>query len=451
MLLQPLLPGALEAVAADLLRIVLGLRRLAAHMLRAHVFPEFIHILGNHGTLQGPLVVMGVFPRSPVLGLGALVEPEPLALVALQVDRGHHVETGLQDSGHLHIPLGECLLLPHPLIHILQRQDRIVPGALVPAEIRDHGHIPVSSPRLPLAQHIQLMHSRVPGLDQALQGELLPEHLPVLRMDLVHQAGLQDHVPHQRLGAPALLAVSALPHQVHVPVLQIDGIYPQVLLSQRPGDLLEAHAGLIQLQALLEHVLYILDIDQDGLVPVRISRIRGHLQQVPAVASWGAAPVAAGQVLPPGLQHALEILHVGEAQEPVQVVRMDGALFLELLQPFREALLLAVYGPFLRARLHYLIAVAAQVHPQDLAVDIAEFVRMGGQRDDQGRDAALPLHAPGLHVHRAQHIVADDGFALLPLAHVQQRTVGAGVRPHPVAGRPLLHIGSHPADTFVKI
>ena len=152
--------------------------------------------------------------------------------------------------------------------------------------------------------------------------------------------------------------------------------------------------------------MHVLDIDQYRLVSVHVPGIRRHLQQVPAIPLRGAAPIAAGQMLAPGAQDAFEIIQMGETQEPVYVIRMYDAFLLKLLQPLGESILLAVDGPFLRPGLHHLIAVLAQVHPQYLAVDIAELVHMGGQRDDESRYIAFPQHPLGLHIHGAQDIVA---------------------------------------------
>ena len=169
--------------------------------------------------IHRPLIKLGILSCPRVLGQRALIEPEPLTLIVFQMDRGHHMEAGLQDGSHLHISLGQNLLLPHALIHVLERQNHIVSRALVAAEICDYGHIPVFIPHSKLAEHIQLLQALVSGRKQTFHGKALSELFPVLRMNLPDQPGLHDHIPHQCLGSPSLLAVSALPNQIDVSVL----------------------------------------------------------------------------------------------------------------------------------------------------------------------------------------------------------------------------------------
>jgi hypothetical protein len=54
--------------------------------------------------------------------------------------------------------------------------------------------------------------------------------------------------------------MSILTDKVRLPCIQIDSVYSEVLFTQGSDDFLNAQAGIIKLQALLQDVVYILDV-----------------------------------------------------------------------------------------------------------------------------------------------------------------------------------------------
>ena len=79
-------------------------------------------------------------------------------------------------------------------------------------------------------------------------------------MNLLEQTGTHDLVPLYGPGFPAGMGMSVLPDKVRLPCIQIDSVYAEVLFAQGSDDLLNTQAGIIKLQALLQDIVYILDV-----------------------------------------------------------------------------------------------------------------------------------------------------------------------------------------------
>ena len=150
-------------------------------MLRAHDLLEDVRILRINGSFQQIVKILMIIAGKAVLHLTVFIDPAPLTLAVLQINGGHDAVTGLKDRRKLHISECKGMLLAHTLVYILQRQDRVILGAVVLAEVSDHCHIAVFVIFFPapLAEHIRLLYGRVFGLAQAVQREAVTEFVPV--------------------------------------------------------------------------------------------------------------------------------------------------------------------------------------------------------------------------------------------------------------------------------
>ena len=181
MLLHPPQRGSQDAVLTDLFGIISCIRCLLIQMLRAHDLLEDVRILRINGSFQQIVKILMIIAGKAVLHLTVFIDPDPLTLAVLQINGGHDAVTGLKDRRKLHISECKGMLLAHTLVYILQRQDRVILGAVVLAEVSDHCHIAVFVIFFPapLAEHIRLLYGRVFGLAQAVQREAVTEFVPV--------------------------------------------------------------------------------------------------------------------------------------------------------------------------------------------------------------------------------------------------------------------------------
>ena len=90
MLFQPLQGFPIDPVLAGFLKIILYAGRFLIEMLRTHDFAELIGILRIHHTVQRLLEVLMIISGIHLFDLGILIDPDPLALAVLQINRSHN-------------------------------------------------------------------------------------------------------------------------------------------------------------------------------------------------------------------------------------------------------------------------------------------------------------------------------------------------------------------------
>ena len=435
-------PG--DAVLADLLGIIPGMGSFLIQMLRAHDFLKCLCILRMDGGFQSPVEILMITSRECILHGVVFVDQDPLALAVFQINGGHDAVSGLEDCSKLHIPKGKSMLLTHAPVHVLQRQDRIISGAVILSEIGDDRHIAVFVVFLtpPLTEHVGLMYGGIPDLAQAFQGEGPAETIPVRGMDLTDETGAHKLIPRESPGFPSSMRVSVLTYQIGLAGVQVDAVDPEVLGAQGTDDLLYADARLIQLQAFLQDIMDVLDIEENTLVAVRGAQIRYDLHQVPPEILLRAPAVAAGQNLQSCAERFLQMVRAGEGDKIVHIVRMDVSIVNELSQPAGKGIRTITDGSVPGADLHNLILVLGEIDPQNLMIGMADHLHMRRYRNDKSRDFMFPQGPDRRDIHHiAKWRIIAESPVFLPVSHGQEGAVHAGVVPHLMAGHTCVDMG----------
>ena len=228
---------------------------------------------------------------------------------------------------------------------------------------------------------------------------MLAEGVQILPVELGLQLGAQGFLPVHQLAAVDAMHLPVDPDGVRQAGVQVDHIDGVVLLPQGADDLLAPDIALLPLQALPEHIVHVLGAQQGQLLPVGVPEVAHRLQQLPAEAAADPAAEGAVENALSGAQALPQVVQPDEGPDALHVLRVQPPLSDEPLQPVGQGLRPAA-SPVLPAQPDDLIGVLCQVRPDQLLVDVARCLHMGGQGDDKGGNVLLPENPGGHDVHR---------------------------------------------------
>ncbi len=412
-------------------------------MLQREDGPHGVLILRVNAVLHGVLGIVGIVTGDNFFRAGRAVQIHALTLAAVQIDGGEHTEAGAEDSRHLHVPLGVGQLPAHPVVHVLNGQNRKMPGLGVVAEMGGDGDIAVVLPAgVPLTQELALLPSGGPGLTEALQGENLLKFRLIGLVQAVLDVNAHQLGPGERGGR------QVLPHApVHLnrrggAVVHIHGINIEILLAQAANQLLIPGVDPLALQTLPEYVVNVLDAEHHKPFAggARVGQDLHHVPPPPAV-DQTAVKQGHQPLLPAG--GLTQVLQMDEGGKAVRVLRVNGPAVGEALHLNRHGARLR--APAVRVGFQLVVGVPLQVDVHDFSIGKSAVVQAGGHRHHKGGHLPLPQNAGGGQVHHAAvSLVVADGGALLPALDGQQRAAAARACPclvaRPAQGGAVRHL-----------
>ena len=362
----------LQAVEAALLLKVPGLCRLLPQVAQREHGQEALPVVRVDVMAELVLGVDAVVHGGGLLRLGGPGQVQQLALPALQVHGDQRLEPGLEDSGQLGVPPGVDQLPAHPVIHVLEGQDGVAPCPGLLAEVGGDGDIAVVRAAPPLAQQLRPRKALRPGPAQALQGEALLEGFPVGLLEAVPDMQAHQLVPGQGKGHGAAPHLPVYPDGVRRAGLQVNGVDVEILLPKAADKLLTADAHALPLHALPQRVMDVLDTEDGGADVLGAGLVWDDLHQVPAAACRRQTAVEQGQELPSPLEGGAHTIQLDKGDKALHVLLADGAAPGKRLQLHGEG---PVPGlPAVGAGFQHLASVPDKIHPQKLAVGIADGV-----------------------------------------------------------------------------
>lgn len=327
--------------------------------------------------VQLRLGVKPVVLQPRVLRPGGPGQIQQLALAALQVHRVEGPEPGLEDRGQLGVPLGVGQLPAHPLVYVLEGEDCVVPGPLLPAEVGGDGDVAVALPPPPLAEHLRFAQAVRPGLSQALQREPALKGVLIGVEEVVLDVQAHQLLPGQGQGRGTAPHLSVHPDGVRRAGDEVDGVNVEVLLPQAADELLAPDADLLPGEALPQRVVDVLDAEDGGAALPAAGAVRNDLHQVPAAARRRLPAVEQGHALPSAPGGVPQVLQPGEADKALRVLRVDRAASGELLELLGEGSIPRL--PALGSGFQHIATVLVQIDPQKLSVCIAAGVQAGAR------------------------------------------------------------------------